>query len=381
MEFTSSQADLNGSLALVIRAVASRPTHPILANILLDADESAQLVRLTAFDLSLGIESSFPARVIKSGKITLPAELLKEIVSKLPADDVTLQEEPQNGSASHLVKILSNSGKYQIRGLEASEFPELPEIDKPEITLMCETFIRGIKGSLPSASSDETKQLLTGIHLSPQSNGLEFAATDGHRLAVVTTTNPEATELQEDLPALTIPAKALAELVKLLEANRQESIQIKADQSQITFDSGKHRLTSRLLEGQYPNYKQLLPRQFTRSIVFDRKLFLGALGRVAILAEQKNNIIKMTVEPGLIQEVVLSVDAQDVGNCRETVPVQAEGEEMEIAFNIKYLADALKVMQTTEVKMNFNTSTSPTTISPVAGDNIVCLIMPVQIRS
>jgi len=379
MELTCNQSDFKTTLSLVSKAVPSRPSHPILANVLLQADETTQSVKVTGFDLSLGIESIFPAQVAQGGKITLPSGLLEDIITRLPNGNVTIKYSPESENKTNLVNILSSCGSYQIRGLDASEFPQLPAItDSLPLQFSCKSILAGLKGVLSSASSDESKQVLTGIHLSPKSDGLEFAATDGHRLAVVNTAN--AIE-NKDIPEVTVPAKALAELIKLLNAHSEETVSVQADQSQITFELGSKRLTSRLLEGLYPNYAKLIPLQFTRKIKFDRKLFLGSLERVAVLAEQKSNVIKLSIESGLIPEVTLSVDAQDIGNAKETVPVEAAGDAMEIAFNSKYLVEAIKVMSTPTVEMMFNTPTSPTIIHPIDGDNMTCLIMPVEVRS
>jgi DNA polymerase-3 subunit beta len=365
--------------------VSSRPTHPVLANVLLVADEDTQQVSLSAFDLSLGIQTSFPAQVEVGGKLTLPAKLLNDIVSRLPDGEIQLDSDATEAEGNYLTTLICASGRYQVRGMGSEEFPELPVVQGDEVThLPVEALLEGLRGSLFSASTDETKQVLTGVHLTIGADGLEFAATDGHRLAVVETVNAATPEISEapDTQSLdvTIPAKALQELTKMLDRQPGNTVAVQFDQSQAVFEWADQRLTSRLLEGQYPNYRQLIPRQFARQLTVDRRLFLSALERISVLADQKNNIVKLSFNSGH-QELTLSVDAQDVGSGREAIPAQITGEDIDIAFNVKYLVDGLKVLTTTDVQMQLNTATSPAILSPLGGIKMTYLVMPVQIRS
>ncbi|MGA7937532.1 MAG: DNA polymerase III subunit beta [Kovacikia sp.] len=399
MKLVCSQSSLSSNLSLVSRAVSSRPSHPVLANVLLVADEAAQQVKLSAFDLSLGIQTSFPAEVEVGGKLTLPAKLLNDIVSRLPDGDLTLDDgidgEPEP-DAHYLMTLICASGRYQVRGMGAEEFPELPIVDNGEVThLPVESLIEGLRGTLFSSSGDETKQVLTGVHVTIQPDGLEFAATDGHRLSVVQTINskegeegPESVQGKAKEGAIgdgnewdvTIPAKALQELTKMLERQTGSSVAVQLDHSQVVFEWADQRLTSRLLEGQYPNYRQLVPRQFTRQLTMERRLVLGALERIAVLADQKNNIVKLSMD-SVNQQLTLSVDAQDVGSGKETIPAQISGDDLDIAFNVKYLMEGLKVLTTSEVQMQLNTATSPAIVTPLGGVKMTYLVMPVQIRS
>ncbi len=185
MRLVCPQNQLAANLALVGRAVASRPTHPILANIRLDAISSSQSLGMTAFDLNLGIQVSFPAQVVEAGSITLPAKLLNDIVSRLPDEDVTISIDKDNT----MVSILCGSGRYQLHGLPVEEFPELPQIGEDGETtyLPVESMLSGLASTLFATSADDTKRILTGVHLTASADRLEFAATDGHRLAVVQT--------------------------------------------------------------------------------------------------------------------------------------------------------------------------------------------------
>ena len=383
MKLVCTQSNLSSHLSIVSRAVSSRPSHPILANVLVTADVSTQRVSLSAFDLSLGIQTSFGAQVAAGGTLTIPAKLLGDIVSRLPEGEIALDDGgDEAGDGGILVTLKYASGKYQMRGLGAEEFPELPVIEDGEAAqLSVESLIEGLRSTLFSSSGDETKQVLTGVHLSTQDGELEFAATDGHRLAVVETI-AQAEVSESELPkiAVTVPSKALQEVIKMLDRASTAAVSVKFDPGQIVFEWADQRLTSRLLEAQYPNYRQLIPRQFMHQVTIDRRALLSALERISVIADQRNNIVKMGINAES-QSVKLSVDAQDVGNGEETIAAQITGEGLEVAFNVKYLVDGLKVMNTTEVQIQLNTATSPAILSPLGSLKMTYLVMPVQVRS
>ena len=378
MKLVCNQSDLSTNMTLVSRAVPSRPTHPVLANVLLQADAQKGQVSLTAFDLSLGIRTSFLAEVETSGAITLPAKLLNDIVARLPQGEITLEDEA--AEVPFCATIASTSGRYQVHGMGVDDFPELPILEKGEaIELPAEALLEGIKGSLLAASTEEAKQILSGVHLSVSQDALEFAATDGHRLAVVKRVFETETEDLSDLE-VTIPAKALRELERMLGSRQSSEVSLNCDRGQIVFEWADQCLTSRTLEGQYPAYRQLIPHQFERQITMDRRQLLSALERIAVLADQKNNIVKFNIDNNN-QEIALSVNAQDVGSGRELLAAQISGESLDIAFNIKYLMDGIKAIGTPEIQMQLNAALTPVILTPLGGLKMTYLIMPVQIRN
>ncbi|WP_353930835.1 DNA polymerase III subunit beta [Okeanomitos corallinicola TIOX110] len=382
MKLVCSQSDLSTNLSLVSRAVPSRPSHPILANVLLQADAETNQVSLTAFDLSLGIRTSFSAEVIEGGEIALPAKLLLDITSRLPEGEITLDDQSEDNAGEGIIVTLKpKSGKYQVRAMGAEEFPELPIVESSDaIQLTTAALIEGLKGSLFATSTDETKQVLTGLHLTVKQDTLEFAATDGHRLAVLETTNERPLEGSEQLE-VTVPARALRELQRMLaHSSSEEAISLYLDQGQIVFAWQNQRLTSRTLEGQYPAYQQLIPRQFERQVVLERKQFISTLERIAVLADQKNNIVKVSIN-NANQEITLSCEAQDVGNGTESMPAQISGEDIDIAFNVKYLMEGLKELPSTEIQMHLNQSLTPVIFTPLGGLKMTYLAMPVQLRN
>jgi DNA polymerase-3 subunit beta len=386
MKLVCSQAELNASLQLVSRAVASRPTHPVLANVLLTADAGTGRLSLTGFDLSLGIQTSLAASVQTSGAITLPARLFGEIVARMPADSpIGLQCE----EGSEQVELTSASGSYQMRGMPADDFPELPlaQVATP-IRLDAEALIKGLRATLFASSGDEAKQLLTGVHLGLDANGLECAATDGHRLAVLRLQNgadaPAAAGEPADQAAdqldVTVPARSLRELERLLSSRgAADPVSLFCDRGQVVFQWADQVLTSRSLDGTYPNYRQLIPESFARSLQLDRKGLVGALERVAVLADQHNNVVKLSSDPAAGQ-LAISADAQDVGSGSEALAAEVSGEAIQIAFNVRYVLDGLKAMGSERVELRCNAPTTPVVLSPLDEPAFTYLVMPVQIR-
>jgi DNA polymerase-3 subunit beta len=394
MKFICAQNQLATNLSLISRAVPSRPTHPVLANVLLSADEEQQQVSLTAFDLSLGIKTSFAAKVETSGTLTLPAKLFNDIISRLPDGEVTLDDErPYTGEnaateAGILATITSSSGRYEVRGMSADEFPALPTISEGQtVQLPAEALMQGLHGTLFATSADETKQVLTGVHLIVHADSLEFAATDGHRLAIVETINEteesdDEAEDSDDADELevTVPARALRELDRIVGMHEgHEPISLNFDPGQIVLELGGFRLTSRTLEGQYPAYSQLVPRSFERQVTVERRQLLSALERIGVLADRKNNIVKFSIDQEK-QILSLSVEAADVGSGRESISAQITGESLDIAFNVKYAMESLKNISATEILIKLNSATSPVVLSPLTGVKMTHLIMPVQMR-
>ena len=378
MKFSCAQPEFNSQFSLVSRAVPTRPSKPVLGNVLVTADATAQTVTLVGFDETLGIQTTFAAQVDESGALTLPAKLLGDIVSRLPNEDIDFSEDNDDP----VVTLSCSAGRYQVRGLSAEDYPNLPEIESTDIVkISADALIEGLRGSLFATSSDETKQVLTGVHLTAMDASLEFAATDGHRLAVVDTIDETGASTPDLEMKVTIPGKALRELERILQAYpSSEPVALKLDETQVVFDLGRQRITTRLLDGQYPNYNQLIPKQFERQLTLDRKQFVSSLERIGVIADQRNNIVKLTIS-NTQQSLALSVEAQEVGSGLENLPAQVTGDDLDIAFNVRYLLEGLKALPTSEIQIQCNTATSPSVLKPLGGTKITYLVMPVQIRS
>ena len=385
MKVVCSQSELNGALQLVSRAVATRPTHPVLANVLLTADAGSNRLSLTGFDLSLGIQTSLAASVETSGAITLPARLLGEIVSRLSSDSpVTLAVD----DSGEQVQLTSLSGSYQMRGMSADDYPDLPMVESGmTLKLQPERLVQALKGTLFASSADEAKQLLTGVHLKFNQRALEAAATDGHRLAVLNVEDALQDEavtdaVDDDGFAVTLPSRSLREVERLMASWRSdEPVSLFCDRGQVVFLAADQMVTSRTLEGTYPNYGQLIPDGFTRTFGMDRRALIAALERIAVLADQHNNVVKFSSQPeeGVVQ---ISADAQDVGSGSESLLANLEGDAMQIAFNVRYLLDGLKAMGSDRIVLHCNAPTTPAVLrSDDASEAFTYLVMPVQIRS
>ncbi|NJM96116.1 MAG: DNA polymerase III subunit beta [Phormidesmis sp. RL_2_1] len=378
MKFSCPQTDFNSQFSLVSRAVSSRPSKPVLGNVLVTADAETQHVTLVGFDETLGIQTTFAAQVEEGGTLTLPAKLLGDIVSRLPNEELDITEDDNEP----VVTLACSAGHYQIRGLSAEDYPNLPQVTAAEpVQISAEALVAGLRGALFATSADETKQVLTGVHLSADNASLEFAATDGHRLAVVQTIDDEGAATAMLTMNVTIPGKALRELERILQAcPSNEPVSFQLDATQVVFDLGQQRITTRLLEGQYPNYRQLIPKQFERQLTVDRKQLIASLERIAVMADQRNNIVKLSIQ-NETQSLALSVEAQEVGSGLETLSAQITGEDLDIAFNVRYLLEGLKALPSTEIQIQCNTATSPSVLTPLGGTKITYLVMPVQIRS
>ncbi len=386
MKLNCSQSELNAALQLVSRAVSNRPTHPVLANVLLAADEVTGKLRLTGFDLSLGIQTSISASIEKSGAITLPAKLFGEIVSKLSNDSPLMLTSDEN---SQQVELTSKSGTYQVRGMLADDFPDLPLVESgTSLKLNPLSLSSAIKSTLFASSTDDAKQLLTGVNLTFDGYDIESAATDGHRLAILNLNNILSQSKDNEISSsikkfsITLPSKSLREVEKfLITCDISKPINFFIDKGQVVFISVDEIITIRALEGSYPNYSQLLPDKFSNTLEFDRKEFIASLERIAVLADQHNNVIKITVDDNS-NLIKISTDAQDIGTGFESLPVVLKGESFQIAFNVRYLLDGLKVIDSNMIKLSCNAPTTPAVFSPVNSDvNFTYLVMPVQIRN
>ena len=365
-----NQSDLQANLAMVSKAVSSRPSRPILSNVLLKCDAASQTVKLVGFDEMMGIECTFDAAVSSDWEFTLPSKLFGDSVSRLPDEVIDFSLDVETST----ITLNYSSGSYQIRGNSAEDYPNIPSINSVAIEMDAAAILKGTTSTLASVSGDETKQVLTGVHVTSSDSSLEFAATTGHHLSILT--EDSSTSLGNEV---TVPGNAIRELNKMLGAYKgTDPVLCCMDDSQISFEFGGKRLISRLIEGQYPNYRQLVPASFTNEFTVDSKSFQESIERVAVVAALKNNVIKLKVKES---EVTIVAEAQEVGSSSSTVPIQFNGTPLDIAFDSAYLLAGIKQMGTERIKVEMNTNKSPMVMTPVGGDKKLFLVMPVQIRS
>ncbi len=385
MDIICNQSELNNAIQLVSKAVASRPTHPILANILVAADQGTNKISLTGFDLNLGIQTSFDGTVKNSGAITIPSKLLSEIVSKLP-NETPVSLEVDEDSENILIK--SDRGSFNIKGIPSDDYPNLPFVESgTSLNIDPSSFLKALKSTIFASSNDDSKQLLTGVNFTFKKNYLESASTDGHRLAVALIGNEEHSDDKDKFPlnegdlSVTIPTRSLREIEKLVSLKTSEnSIKLFYDKGQVVFISSNQIITTRTLEGTYPNYSQLIPDTFSKIFNFNTKQLVDALERIAVLADQQSSVVKIKLDNTDLASI--SADAQDIGNANELIPVSYTGENFDIAFNVRYLLEGLKVITSKNVLLKCNHATTPAIFVPEDNFNsFTYLVMPVQVRS
>ena len=385
MEIICNQSELNNAIQLVSKAVASRPTHPILANILLTADQGTNKISLTGFDLNLGIQTSFDGTVKNSGAITIPSKLLSEIVNKLPNETPVSLRVDEN---SENILIKSDRGSFTLKGIPSDDYPNLPFVESgTSLNIDPNCFLKALKNTIFASSNDDSKQLLTGVNFSFKQSYLESASTDGHRLAVALIGNEEDVEkkdpslLNDGELSVTIPTRSLREIEKLVSSRSSEnSIKLFYDKGQVVFISSNQIITTRTLEGTYPNYSQLIPDTFSKIFNFNTKKLIDALERIAILADQQSSVVKIKIDDTDL--ATISADAQDIGKAIESIPVFYSGDNFDIAFNVRYLLEGLKVIASENVLLKCNLATTPAVFVPEDNLNsFTYLVMPVQVRS
>jgi len=387
MEIVCQQSDLNIAIQLVNKAVSARPTHPILSNILFTADEVTNKISLTGFDLNLGIQTSFDANVDKSGAITIPSKILSEIVSKLPSESpVTLKVEEDTEN----ILLKSDRGSFNLKGIASDDYPKLPFVESgTSLDINPAGFLQALKLTMFSSSNDESKQLLTGVNFKFKDQSLESAATDGHRLAVVLTSEGENfskleminnLNIGDDYLSVTIPTRSLREIERLVSTKlKEDTIKLFYDKGQVVFISSNQIITTRTLEGNYPNYGQLIPDNFSKVFKFERNLIINSLERIAVLADQQSSVVKININDDNFASI--SADAQDIGNAKELLPVSFNCDQIEIAFNVRYLLEGLRVISSENILLKCNLPTTPAVLVPDDDSSFTYLVMPVQIRS
>jgi DNA polymerase III subunit beta len=392
VKFTCDQEKLNENIGLVNRAVPTRVTHPILTNILIVADTHTQSIEVTGFDLGIGINVIFSAQVERSGKICVPAKLLNDIITRLPKGELTFEEEEL------LVSLTNATGSYQVRGVNTEEYPALPEIPEDGKNLRFEVgdLLSGIGATFFAASPDEAKQVLNGIHLKMYGDTLEFAATDGHRLALVKITKnlieQETVSESEDFE-VTLPIKALSEILRILTKTTGSGfVDLNFAQGQVVLQQinetnqfrSTQKLTARTLDGLYPAYQQLFPPVFEGKLVINRKALQATVERISVFVAKETMFCRFAILAE-DQQVVLSIDAKEVGNCKESLDAQISGDKnLDIGLSTKYLLDLLKVITTSEVEMYYNNPLKPVVFKSVTKDDNSFedqfLVMPGQLR-
>lgn len=360
------------------RATASKAIQPILNNLLLSCSDGSLTVSAT--DLDLAIECKLPADVTEPGKVTLPAKKLDEIVNKAPGDEVNISIDK-----NLLTKIFSDRSKYQINGVSPEDFPEVTQkVEKQEqYSINQEELLRAISLTSFATSKFESTSILSGANFEVIGNRFEIGATDGSRLARYKGELDDKTNDKRAKQSAVIPGRALAELERLITSFKDESQKVNFYFSvgQIVFKSSDFTLSTRLHSGTFPAYDKLIPEKMPHKAAFKREDLLGALERVAVLANERTNVIRLTFKEGS-DTVKLSATSPDYGNATDEIDVDYKGDDLEIAFNYKYLSEALRSLQTDKILLELESSLSPIIlkIDEKVSYDYTYLVMPVQLR-
>ncbi len=373
MKFIVKKEDLFNGIKIVERATSLKALQPVFLNILIETIDKTK-VRLVATDLDLTVTAVIEAQVEEEGKITLPSKTLNEIVSKLGNKLITLEMK----EGENTVNITCQNSKFDIIGISASEFPQevynvdLKEEESLEIEL--KPFAKAVRQAGFAAASYETSNLLSGIVCDISAQMLEIASTDGNRLARV---REHVDNKDNKTKQLIIPAKALNEFIKMSSYIDEDSIKIYTQKTKIIIKTEKTMTISRLLEGQFPKYNQLIPTESPKKAKVNVSQMISALERVSIMVNEKTSIVKLSFADN---ELTLNADTPDSGKSEEKIDIEYTSEPLLIAFNYKYVLEALKNIDCEEVIIGLNTSLSATVLRPDCEEDFVCLIMPVQIR-
>ncbi|MGV3663489.1 MAG: DNA polymerase III subunit beta [Prosthecobacter sp.] len=365
MKFTISKESFLGAINQVQHVVSSRTTLAILSNVLLKAKDGA--LELTTTDLDVGVTCSVPAEVEEAGATTLPARRLATIVRELPSEEIEVKVDEKN-----VASIRSGPSYFKVLGLTSEEFPALPRFDDAREFRMEQQMLRDcLRKTSYAISTDETRYVLNGILFSFKDNALTMVATDGRRLAMV---EQELEFPQSQEIDIIVPTKAVNELSRLLGDSGEVSIRVTG--SQVGFDLGDALLVSKLIDGNYPNYRQVIPGESKERIPLEREVFLRAISRVSLLTTDKSNSIKFIFTPGSVEIVASS---PDVGEARETLAINYKGASITIAFNPEFAMAPLRNLSADEVHLHLIDEISPGVLR--SGTNFLYVLMPMRVNA
>ena len=363
MKIVTQRGDLAQKLGVVARAVSTRASVQILSGVLLRAEGGR--LHLAATDMELSLRSSVDAQIDGDGSIVVPGRLLVELVRLLPESEVTIEHRAEES----VVHVTSGSSTSTLHTYAAEDFPRLPDLDAVgTFTVDRVSLLDTVSRVARSASRDESRPVLTGILVRFESGKLVMAATDSYRLSV------KETELGGDVPELEaiIPARALAELSRIAQAG--DAVELGVHDNQVVFAADDVWLTTRRIDGQFPNYKQLLPETFEYDVTLPRNEVLDVVRRVGIMV-QRTSPIQLRFAEG---ELTVFARTQDIGEAKESLPVQFSGEPLEIGFNAEFLREGIESIGEDEIKLRLISPLRPAVIEG-GEDDPTYLIMPIRL--
>jgi DNA polymerase-3 subunit beta len=351
--------------------VDKKNTMPILSNMLLVADGKG--IEIVATDLEIGLRGRYEAEVEKPGAVTVSAKKMFEIVRELPEENIQIRVEESNW-----VKIVSGRSQFKLVGLPKEEYPNLPDVaEEGMITIAGEALREMIKKTLYAAGENDARYVLNGlfVHLSQGKGGLNvrIVGTDGHRLSMI----DRVVDAQHKEESVIIPKKAMLELRRLLEEDEsQEGFQIGFSKNHALFKRGDLVMVSKLIDGNYPNYQQVLPTQNTKLVTVSKDMITHAVKRVSILSKEKNNAVKLQLEKN---QLTLSTNNPEVGEANEELAIDYKGDSLAIGFNSRYLMDVLTAMDGENITLELNDALSPCLIKEAGNESYKCVVMPMRV--
>jgi DNA polymerase-3 subunit beta len=374
MKLTVSQAQLAHGLGLVSRAVSPRSTLPVLGNILIATDEGR--LRLSATNLELGITCWIGAQIEEEGSVTIPARIFGDLVSTLPGDKVSLALTTR----TQTLNIRSGTSNFDIKGIEASEFPPMPAPDlSAGVELNVSDFKEMIQQVSFAASTDEARPVLQGVQLEINENQISLAATDGFRISV---RSAELSSAVANPVKVIIPARSLSELARIaVNGNETVAMVVPQDRGQVIFHLKDAELVTQLIEGNFPDYRAIIPRSFKTRTVISTAEFLKACRQAEIIAREGNYVIRLKMQPqeGGPGTLEFTTQSEETGSGEVVVDANIEGPELLIAFNVRFLSEVLGVIGSPNTILETNQNNTPGLISPVGDETYKHVIMPMHL--
>ena len=376
MKVRIGREELLTGLQRVQGVVEKRNTMPILSNILLEAKHDG--AEIVATDLEIGMRGLYKATVLEAGGVTISSRKLYEIIKELPSGEIELTSGDNNWTT-----IQAGKSQFKVVGLPSGDYPALPSIEREGLTPLAGAgLLELIRKTLFAAGDNDARYILNGLLVSlttteKKTTLLRLVGTDGHRLAVAEREvgTPNAKQPAQDIKAI-IPKKAAQEMRRLLEEGGDEEPLIGFTKNLMIFRKSGLLLTSRLMEGNYPNYQQVVPKESGKRIVVNRGLLESALRRVSVLSKDKANAVKVSFAPG---GMTLFSSNPDYGEATEELVARYEGEALNTGFNARYLLDALSVMDGESVSLQMDTALSPCLIQEAESPGFKCVVMPIKI--
>lgn len=366
MRVRIQQRDLSKCINVVQKGISSKSTLPILSGILLETQEGK--LKLTGTDLEIGIKSTVECEIIEEGSIVITSRIFGDIIRKLPDLPIDIYVDENNS-----VHINCGNSKFNLIGLSPMDYPQLPEIHEGSYFEIPKDLLKSmIRQTIFAAAQDETRPILTGALFETEDNMASLVAIDGYRLAV----KKVSVNVDEDIKVV-IPAKTLNEVSKILEDDDAE-VKISCTPGNIIFNFGDTVITSRLLEGQFLNYNDIIRNEHKLRIRVKTKDIQECLERASLLArEGKNNLVKLDIS----DDKLVITSNSEIGNVYEELPIQLEGNDIKIAFNSKYILEGIKAIDSEEIVMDMISNVNPCIIRPVEDNSYTYLVLPVRLAA